>query len=155
MHPCNQLHFIKALDLNPSSIGFAFRISGLSSWTFTNRLLQVSGKESNEGVGCTGSLHGRLKCITDGYNTISCGYPVRSKSIMCGQSFQKLPILHENNRKTHSVNRHLAVIHLPIRRLPWTSRKDGECGEAENRGEPPHRHPKALRIEPNRHLFYQ
>ena len=29
--------------------------------------------------------------------------PVRSKSIICGQSLHKLPILQENNRKTQGV----------------------------------------------------
>ena len=38
--------------------------------------------------------------LTDGYTAISCGYPARSNLIMCGQSFQKLPILKKNNRKT-------------------------------------------------------
>ena len=48
-------------------------------------------------------MRGKLRCISDGWNTIYCGDPVRSKSIICGKSLQKLPIFKENNIKTQGV----------------------------------------------------
>ena len=35
--------------------------------------------------------------LPDGYPSASCGYPVRSKSFMCGQSLQDAPIFKDND----------------------------------------------------------
>ena len=52
---------------------------------------------------------GRLRCAVGGYNTLSCGWPERSKSMICGNSLYTLPIPKEDARNTQGEKWHFAL----------------------------------------------